>query len=149
MVLELDCCQSGDMQLSQGACDSGRTDGPATGLAQPSGELVNALGPVIAQGPQNASCRWSKRDGRVGQLGHGALVGAVQVVPGQHGSSAAGHAWPAVQAGTTTGAGEDQVLGVVTGWELAADCLDHQAQQPRPWSSTQTRKLTGIGPSPA
>jgi hypothetical protein len=67
-----------------------------------------------------------QREGQVGQLGQGALVGAMQVVPSQHRAGAPGGAWPAAAAGAATGAGEDQVLGVVTWWELAADRLNHQ-----------------------
>ena len=47
-------------------------------------------GPPSPEGPEHAPSRWSKQNGGVGQLGYGALVGAVQVVPGQHGPGARG-----------------------------------------------------------
>src|SRR5829696_7071441 len=86
-------------------------------------------GAAIAQDLQHAFGGWPKWNGWVGQLGHGALVGAVQVVAGQHGPRASGHARSIAAARAASWAGEDQVLGVVAGWELAADGLDHQGGQ--------------------
>jgi hypothetical protein len=70
---------------------------------------------VGAQGSQHSPGGWSKRDGWVGQLGHGTLVGAVQVVAGQNGPGASGHARPVVAARPLR-AGEHQILGVVARW---------------------------------
>jgi hypothetical protein len=112
------------VQLPQGDRDRGRLDRAAR-HGQSSGELVDTLGPAVAQGLQHPPCCRSERDSQVGQLGQGALVGTAEVVTGQHGAGAPGHARPTAPAGTATGAGEHQVLRVVAGWELAADRLDH------------------------
>ena len=48
----------------------------------------------------------------------------MEVVAGQHGAGASGHARPAAATRAGPGTGEDQVLGVVAWWELAADGLD-------------------------
>jgi hypothetical protein len=59
-AVDVDRRQVGGAQLPQGAGGGGRTDGPTTGRAQPSGELADAPGAAIAQRPQHASGGWPK-----------------------------------------------------------------------------------------
>jgi hypothetical protein len=89
------------------------------------GKLVGGLRAASSQrledpgggGPQLAD--W------VGQLGECRLVGAVEVVPRQHG---AGSLWDTDVTWATwaaAGASEHQVRWVASGWQLAVDGLDH------------------------
>jgi hypothetical protein len=80
LVLDVDRRQAGGLQLVQGGRDGGRTDRAAAGGGESGGELVEALGPAVAEDQQDAPGRRSQRDRRVGQLGQRALVGPVEVV---------------------------------------------------------------------
>jgi hypothetical protein len=51
LVVDVDRRQAGGVQLFQCAGDGGRTEGPTTRRAQPSGELVDALWPAAVAGP--------------------------------------------------------------------------------------------------
>jgi hypothetical protein len=76
LVVCVDCGQIGSVQLAQGGRDGGRTDRAAACGGESGGELVDALGPAVAEdhqcaGPSVAAAQpgrpaWLKRRGRSG-----------------------------------------------------------------------------------
>src|SRR4029453_12132329 len=79
LVVDVERGQGGHLQLAQRNHHRGRTDRGGAGGGQLGGELVDRLGPAVAEGPQHPPGGGSQRNRRVGQLGHSAVVGAVDV----------------------------------------------------------------------
>src|SRR5829696_1186306 len=109
--LGVDCGGAGCGELGEGTVDGGFRGGAAVGT-QKRGELLGGDGSVVAEHPEDAGGgRAESGGGRVGQLGQGPMVGAAEVVPRQHRSTALPDPGATAVAGTAAGSGEQKGSG--------------------------------------